>query len=115
MVIFIPTVLEFNDEIKIGYMSPKNNGILSKVCRKKMFYNRNILHMWQGYFVSILLYENIVSFLFYLFDKFNLEACNVCKALMKGSHNLSTNVKMTKNVGRPSCLIITNKLCYNSK
>jgi hypothetical protein len=38
-----------------------------------------------------------------LFGRFNLEACNVCKTLMKGSHNLSENVKMTKNMGRPSC------------
>ncbi len=43
-----------------------------------------------------------------LFEKFNFETCNVSKILMKGSHNLSTNVKVTKIVGRPSCLIIAN-------
>ncbi len=28
---------------------------------------------------------------------------------MRESHNLSVDVKVTKNVGRPSCQIITNK------
>ncbi len=33
-----------------------------------MFYGYNILHMWQGQFVSILLYEQIGGLLFYLED-----------------------------------------------
>jgi hypothetical protein len=40
---------------------------------------------------------------FILFGKFNLEACNVCQILIKGSHNLLVDVKVTKNVGRPNC------------
>jgi hypothetical protein len=49
-----------------------------------------------------MLYEQIGGILFYLED-FNLEACNVCKALMRGSHNLLAYVKVTKNVEGPSC------------
>ncbi len=45
---------------------------------------------------------------FILLGRFNLEACNVYKALMKGSHNLSVDIKVTKNVGGPNYLIITN-------
>jgi hypothetical protein len=33
-----------------------------------MFYDCNILHMWQGQFVSILLYEQIGGLLLYLGD-----------------------------------------------
>jgi hypothetical protein len=33
-----------------------------------MFYDYNILHMWQGQFVLILLYEQIRCLLFYLGD-----------------------------------------------
>ncbi len=40
---------------------------------------------------------------FILLGRFNLEACNVYKALMKGSHNLSVDIKVTKNVGGPNC------------
>jgi hypothetical protein len=54
-----------------------------------------------------MLYEQIKGFLI-LFQRFNLEACNVCKVLMKGSHNLSVDVKITKNIRRPSCRIIAN-------
>jgi hypothetical protein len=50
----------------------------------------------------------IGGLLFY-FGRFNFEACDVCKVLMRGSYNLSLDVKVTKNVGRPSCQIITNK------
>ncbi len=39
----------------------------------------------------------------FLFERFNFEACNVCKTLMRGSHNLLVDVKMMKNVGGPSC------------
>jgi hypothetical protein len=35
---------------------------------EKMSYDCNILHMWQGHFVSILLHEEIVCLLFYLGD-----------------------------------------------
>jgi hypothetical protein len=31
-----------------------------------MFYDRNILHMWQGQFVLVMLYEQIRGILFYL-------------------------------------------------
>ncbi len=48
-----------------------------------------------------------------LFEKFNFEACNVSKILMRKSHILSANVKVTKNVGRPSCLIIANNFFHN--
>jgi hypothetical protein len=37
---------------------------------------------------------------------FHLEACHVYKNLTKGSHNFSIDVKVTKNVGGPNCLII---------
>jgi hypothetical protein len=43
---------------------------------------------------------------FILFGKFNLITCNVCKNLIKGSHNLSINVKVAKNVRGPSCQIL---------
>jgi hypothetical protein len=33
-----------------------------------MFYDHNILHMWQGQFVLILLYEQIRGLLFYFGD-----------------------------------------------
>jgi len=59
--------------------------------------------MWQGWFVSIMLYGHIGGLLFYL-----RVLIFVCKALMKGSHNLSTNVNVTNNVGGPSCWIIVN-------
>jgi hypothetical protein len=72
-----------------------------------MSYDHNIFHMWQGQFTLIMLYEQIKGFLI-LFQRFNLEACNVCKVLMKGSHNLSVDVKITKNIRRPSCRIIAN-------
>jgi hypothetical protein len=42
--------------------------ICHKFTQKKMFYDHNILHMWQGHFVSIFLYEKIISLLFYLGD-----------------------------------------------
>jgi hypothetical protein len=45
-----------------------------------------------------------------LFGRFNFEACNVCKVLMRGSHNLSSDVKMTKNIRRPNCRIIANNV-----
>jgi hypothetical protein len=32
---------------------------------------------------------------------------------MRGSHNLSVDVKMIKNVGGTSCPIIANKLFHN--
>jgi hypothetical protein len=35
---------------------------------------------------------------FILFGKFYLEACNVCKILMRRSHNFSIDVKVTKDV-----------------
>jgi len=50
---------------------------------------------------------------FILFGRFNLEACNVYKALMKGSHNLLVNIKVKKNVGGPSCLISRNNFFRN--
>jgi len=33
---------------------------------------------------------------FILFGRFNLQVCNVCKVVMKGSHNLLVHVKVTK-------------------
>jgi hypothetical protein len=33
-----------------------------------MFYDHNILHMWQGWFTLILLYEKIVGLLFFMKD-----------------------------------------------
>ncbi len=39
---------------------------------------------------------------FILFGRFNLEASNVCKVLMRKSHNLSIDVKVTINIGGPS-------------
>jgi hypothetical protein len=48
-----------------------------------------------------------------LFGRFNLKTCDACRALMRGFHNFSLDVKMIKNVGGPSCLIIKNKLFYN--
>jgi len=50
---------------------------------------------------------------FFKFKKFNFEACNVCKILMRWSHNLLVDVKMMKNVGKPSCWIITIFFFYN--
>jgi len=50
---------------------------------------------------------------FILSGRFNLEACNVCKYLMNGCHNLLVCVKVIKNVKRPSCLIIKNKFFPN--
>ncbi len=50
---------------------------------------------------------------FILFGKFNLITCNVCKALIKGCHNLSIDVKVAKNVGGPNCQIIANKFFLN--
>ncbi len=41
-----------------------------------------------------------------LFGIFNLETCNVCKNLMKGSQKISTNVKVIKNVKRLNCQIV---------
>jgi hypothetical protein len=35
--------------------------------------------------------------------RFNFEACNVCKTLMRGSHNLLVDVKVMKNIEGPSC------------
>jgi hypothetical protein len=64
--------------------------------------------MWQGWFVLIMLYEHIGGLLFYLRD-----LIFVCKILMKGSRNLSTNVNVTKNLGRPSCWIIVKKNFVN--
>jgi hypothetical protein len=37
----------------------------------------------------------------------------MCAKLMKGSHNLLVNVKVTKNVEGPNRLIIANKLFRN--
>jgi hypothetical protein len=37
----------------------------------------------------------------------------VCKALIKGCHNLSIDVKVAKNVGGPNCQIIANKFFLN--
>jgi hypothetical protein len=42
-----------------------------------------------------MLYEHIGGLLFYMRD-----LIFVCKVLMKGSHNLSTNVNVKKNVRR---------------
>jgi hypothetical protein len=72
---FTPTILEFSDEIKIGNMSKKITGLLSYVCWKKMFYDCNILHMWQGHFVSIMLYQKNVTLLFYLGNLILKHAC----------------------------------------
>jgi len=38
-----------------------------------------------------------------LFKRFNFEACNVCKTLMRESHSLSVDVKIITNVGGLSC------------
>ncbi len=73
-----------------------------------MFYDCNILQMRHGHFISILLYEKIVSLLFYLEDLISRHV--MCAKLMKGSHNLSINIKVTKNVEGPNQLIIANKL-----
>ncbi len=45
---------------------------------------------------------------FILFGRFNLKTYNASKTVMKRSHNLLTNVKVTKNVRRPNCRIIIN-------
>ncbi len=37
-----------------------------------------------------------------LFGRFYFEACNVCKVLMRGFHNLLGDGKVTKNVGQPN-------------
>ncbi len=51
---------------------------------------------------------NFVVLINYMFKKikirrFNFEACNVCKTLMRGSHNLLVDVKVMKNIEGPSC------------
>jgi len=64
---FTPMILEFNDEKK-SEIYPKKKDLLWQVCKNKMFHDRNILHMWQGQFVLIILYEHIRGLLFYLGD-----------------------------------------------
>jgi len=43
---------------------------------------------------------------FILFGRFNLKTCNVCKALIRRSHNLLVYVKVIKNVRRSDCQVI---------
>ncbi len=43
-----------------------------------------------------------------MFGKFSFLTCKVYRAFMRGSHNLSIDLKVTKNVGRPICLMIIN-------
>jgi hypothetical protein len=50
---------------------PKKLMILCDKFAKQDVYDRNILHMWQGKFISILIYEHIRD-LFILFGRFNL-------------------------------------------
>jgi hypothetical protein len=76
-----------------------------------MFYDHNILHMWQGQFVSIMLYEQIGGFLFYLGDLILNHV--MCKTWMRWSHNLSRNVKVIKSFGRPNSQIITKMFLRN--
>ncbi len=51
----------------------------------------------------------------YLFGRFNLKACNVCKALMRGSHALLVYVKAIKNVGGPIYEMIPIELFVDMK
>ncbi len=45
-----------------------------------------------------------------LFERFSFLTSKVYGAIMKNSHNLFVNVKITKNVENPICFIIANKL-----
>jgi hypothetical protein len=65
---------------------PKKKGSMIAIfctCEKVNLYYSTIWTNWRS---------------FILFGRFNLEACNVCKILMRGSHNLSIDVKVTKDV-----------------
>ena len=45
--------------------------------------------------------------------KFYHFECNVCNSLIKGFPNFSADVRVPKNVGGPSCLIIANRFFLN--
>jgi hypothetical protein len=108
MVMFAPTILEFNDKIKIENMPQK----IMIFCHK--FMERRCLMIVISYTCDrVTLYQfHYMSSI--LFRKFNLKTCNnVCKVLMKGSHNLSIDVNVTNIVEGPSCFIIINKLFCN--
>jgi len=65
---FAPTILKLSEEKKIINVPKKMTQSFVIICNKKMFYDRNILHMWQGQFILILLYEHIGGLLFYVRD-----------------------------------------------
>ncbi len=48
-----------------------------------------------------------------MFGRFSFLACKVCRAFMRGSHNLFVNVKVTKIVGGPICFIVANNVFGN--
>jgi hypothetical protein len=106
----VPMILEFSDKIKIENVPKKIMVFCHKFVERICFmivisYTYDRVASYQS-----TIWKNCKSFI--LFGRFNLEECEVCKALIKGSHNLLVYIKVTKSVKGPSRLIITKKLLH---